>query len=253
MEAHIKGVPEALKNLTDAGAIDPVVKATVVLSESGFASIPEAVAYGEIKDDSIAGKLKGFFGAGSSSSPSDSETETEHETAARSEAPEESETAAAGNSSKEEKKKSKVEDTIVLEVETKLASIPPMSVAEKRTARDRYVDIMSWWMLDSWGSEGCVLLIRPSWPSVSERRLGILLKAISTAFATSSRTKEKRPSGSALKRRSEPLWAKSSRRHSLGFTTTVMMLQLTNTLSNVPRLSKFSSTDYEAYSDVASW
>lgn len=50
------GVADAIQNLTDAGAIDPVVKATIVLSESGFASVHDAVAYGEIKDDTIAGE-----------------------------------------------------------------------------------------------------------------------------------------------------------------------------------------------------
>jgi len=32
-----------------------VIKATVVLSESGFMSVRDALAYGEIKDDSITG------------------------------------------------------------------------------------------------------------------------------------------------------------------------------------------------------
>ena len=135
LEANIKGVAEALKNLTEAGATDPVVKATVSLSESGFASIQDAVAFGEIKDDSIAGKLKGFFGGGSSSSSSD--TESEHETAARSDAPEETAAAASSNSS-EAKEKPVVKDTIQLELDITLSSLPPMSVAEKRTARDRY-------------------------------------------------------------------------------------------------------------------
>lgn len=56
MEVEISDIPEALKNLTEAGATDPVVKATLVLSESGFVTVQDAVAYGEIKDDSIAGK-----------------------------------------------------------------------------------------------------------------------------------------------------------------------------------------------------
>lgn len=56
VQADIQGVAEAIQNLTEAGATDPVVKATVVLSDSGFASVHDAFAYGEIKDDSIAGK-----------------------------------------------------------------------------------------------------------------------------------------------------------------------------------------------------
>ncbi len=47
---------EAIKNLTEAGATDPVIKATVMLSESGFASLRDAVATGEFKDDSLTGE-----------------------------------------------------------------------------------------------------------------------------------------------------------------------------------------------------
>ena len=55
LEAEIVGVADAMVNLTEMGVVDPVVKATVTLSESGFASVTEAIAYGEIKDDSITG------------------------------------------------------------------------------------------------------------------------------------------------------------------------------------------------------
>lgn len=54
-QAQILGVSEALGNLTERGAIDSVIKVTVALSESGFAVVQDAVAYGEIKDESIAG------------------------------------------------------------------------------------------------------------------------------------------------------------------------------------------------------
>jgi hypoxia up-regulated 1 len=54
-EAEITGVEEAIGNLTERGAVDPVVKATLTLSESGFVSITDAIAFGEIKDESIAG------------------------------------------------------------------------------------------------------------------------------------------------------------------------------------------------------
>ncbi|KAI0718454.1 heat shock protein 70 family [Fomitopsis betulina] len=59
--AKISGVAEAMKNLTEAGATDLVVKATLRFSDSGFASVTDAVAYGEIKVGSLAGKLKGLF------------------------------------------------------------------------------------------------------------------------------------------------------------------------------------------------
>jgi hypoxia up-regulated 1 len=55
LEVDIVGVTDAIGNLTERGAVDPVVKATLTLSESGFVSVSEAVAYGEIKDDSITG------------------------------------------------------------------------------------------------------------------------------------------------------------------------------------------------------
>lgn len=138
IEAEISGIPEALANLTERGAIDPVVKATVLLSDSGFVSVQEAVAYGEIKDDSLAGRLKNLFGGGESSE----ETSSEQETLARSEP---SETTASETSSTPsptptlEKKASPKDNTIPLEIKVNLSSVPPMSVAEKRAARDRYV------------------------------------------------------------------------------------------------------------------
>lgn len=55
LQIQINGVAEALGNLTERGAIDPVVKLTVAVSESGFVSAKEAVAYGEVKDDSLTG------------------------------------------------------------------------------------------------------------------------------------------------------------------------------------------------------
>jgi hypoxia up-regulated 1 len=55
LEVEITGIPEAFANLTEGGAIDPVVKATVTLSESGFVSLTNAVAFGEIKDSSLGG------------------------------------------------------------------------------------------------------------------------------------------------------------------------------------------------------
>lgn len=58
LEAEIIGVAEAIGNLTERGAIDPVVKATLTLSESGFVSVSDAIAFGEIKDDSITGECE---------------------------------------------------------------------------------------------------------------------------------------------------------------------------------------------------
>ena len=55
LEAHISGVVAALANLTERGAIEPVVKATVALSESGFITVKDAHAFAEVKDDSLTG------------------------------------------------------------------------------------------------------------------------------------------------------------------------------------------------------
>ena len=57
LEAKITGVKEAFANLTENGGVDPVIKATIQLSESGFISVPEVIAYVDIKDESIAGMI----------------------------------------------------------------------------------------------------------------------------------------------------------------------------------------------------
>ena len=56
LEAELTGVQSAIANLTERGAVDPVVKATVTLSDSGFIAVKDAIAYGEVKDDSLTGK-----------------------------------------------------------------------------------------------------------------------------------------------------------------------------------------------------
>lgn len=55
LEAEIKDVKSALANLTEAGAVDPVVKATIRVSESGFVGVQEVIAYGELKREGFAG------------------------------------------------------------------------------------------------------------------------------------------------------------------------------------------------------
>jgi hypothetical protein len=42
-------IAEALANITEAGGVDPVIEATILFSESGFVSVPEAIAYAEIR------------------------------------------------------------------------------------------------------------------------------------------------------------------------------------------------------------
>lgn len=56
LDVDISGVAEAIANLTEKGVIDPTVKATVVLSESGFVSVSEVVLVGEVKE-SFTGKI----------------------------------------------------------------------------------------------------------------------------------------------------------------------------------------------------
>ena len=56
MEVEIGNVAEAIANLTERGASEPVVKATITLSESGFISVSDAIVFGDIKDDTITGE-----------------------------------------------------------------------------------------------------------------------------------------------------------------------------------------------------
>jgi hypoxia up-regulated 1 len=62
LEVELGNVTEAIANLTERGAVDPVVKATLTLSESGFISVTDAVAYGEIKDESLTGNNLIYIG-----------------------------------------------------------------------------------------------------------------------------------------------------------------------------------------------
>ncbi|KIJ47301.1 hypothetical protein M422DRAFT_249147 [Sphaerobolus stellatus SS14] len=129
---RIEGVAEALGNLTERGAIEPVIKVNVVLTESGFAIVQDAVAHGEIKDDSIAGKLKGFFG-GSSSSSEESSTETSTT---------ETSTAATPSASADKKDtKDKDLGTIKLKIDGSPLSIHPLTHDEKWSSRDRLLAI----------------------------------------------------------------------------------------------------------------
>jgi hypoxia up-regulated 1 len=61
IEVHINGVADAVVNMTEMGVTDPVIKATISLSDSGFISVSDAVAYGEIKDESLTGKFLSPF------------------------------------------------------------------------------------------------------------------------------------------------------------------------------------------------
>jgi hypoxia up-regulated 1 len=166
MEVEIGNVAEAIANLTEFGASDPVVKATITLSESGFISVSDAIAFGDIKDDTLTGewshsttftsldlffvgKLKGFFGGGSTSSdetaesaenvpPRNSETASTS-SAAASPSGTSSGDASASPSATPEKRVTPVENTIPLTIDIKFNSIPPLTVSEKKVSRNRYV------------------------------------------------------------------------------------------------------------------
>ncbi|KZT68073.1 actin-like ATPase domain-containing protein [Daedalea quercina L-15889] len=125
--AKIGGVAEAMKNLTEMGATEPVVKATLRFSDSGFVSVTDAVAYGEIKDDSLTGKLKGLF-AGKSG-------EVEEGEAAEGDQATFSVPSSAATSEQ------KAEDTITLDVQVDFPSLQPLSMAAKRTSRSRLAAI----------------------------------------------------------------------------------------------------------------
>ncbi|KAG2078423.1 actin-like ATPase domain-containing protein [Suillus decipiens] len=128
LEAKIVGIPEAIDNLVERGAIDPVIKATVVLSESGFASVGDAIAYGEIKDDSITGKLKGLFGGGGDQVPLETDVD---EGALKDEKMEKD------KKDKAKKPLGKDQSTIPLEIEVVYNSQGPLSLVAKRAARER--------------------------------------------------------------------------------------------------------------------
>ncbi|KAF8515704.1 Hsp70 protein-domain-containing protein [Hysterangium stoloniferum] len=130
-QAQITGVSEAFGNLTERGATSPVIKVTIILTESGFAVVQDAVAFGEIKDESIAGKLKGFFGgAASSETPSAEASEETSSLPAPSPTPE-----------KEKSAKEKDQSTIALNVDVAPLSIHPLTYREKQASRERLVAI----------------------------------------------------------------------------------------------------------------
>jgi len=159
LEAEIVGVAEAIANLTELGAVDPVVKATLTLSESGFVSVSNAVAFGEIKDDSISGegffekifalfililgKIKGLFVGSSSVEETSTESvenmpprETESASTTGSTPSDVPEFTPTGKTEKEDKKKKvSVDDTIALTVNTKFTTIAPMTISEKQESR----------------------------------------------------------------------------------------------------------------------
>ena len=146
-----------MANLTELGVVDPVVKATVTLSESGFVSVSDAIAYGEVKDDTLTGKLKGLFAASPAEDTttetvtnqppreSDSAPDSAHTTSSSSAGAESSSSSSSPSSSSEAtpsplaevKRNIQKEQTISLTVNTHFSSIRPMTLEEKKESRSR--------------------------------------------------------------------------------------------------------------------
>ncbi|KIK64926.1 hypothetical protein GYMLUDRAFT_39330 [Collybiopsis luxurians FD-317 M1] len=160
LDVEIFGVAEALGNLTERGATNNVIKATVQLSESGFISVTDAIATGDIKDESLTGKLKDLFGGGSSkesideetasagsetpidpestsSSSSSSSSSSASASSSGSSSSSSSESAATPSKSPAPKVSLKELGTIVLKFNSSFPTIPPMTVEQKREARSR--------------------------------------------------------------------------------------------------------------------
>ncbi|KAI0270836.1 HSP70-domain-containing protein [Russula aff. rugulosa BPL654] len=116
LDVRISGVAEAIANIAEADGIDPVIKVTILFSESGFVSM---------KDDSLAGKLKGLFG--DSSSAEDGSTSTV-------------DSSSSSSSPKTTKAPAKPKDTTIpLNVTVKFPSVAPMGLEQKREARQRLI------------------------------------------------------------------------------------------------------------------
>ncbi|KAF8154153.1 Hsp70 protein-domain-containing protein [Crassisporium funariophilum] len=135
LEVELGDVSEAIANLTELGAVDPVVKATLTLSESGFVSVSDAVAFGEIKDDSLTGKIKGLFG--STSTSTDAATESAENIPPRDSEAAPSSSSASAEASASPVPEKKVENTIPLTLNVKFTTIPPMTVEQKKASRSR--------------------------------------------------------------------------------------------------------------------
>jgi hypoxia up-regulated 1 len=152
MEVEITGVAEALGNLTERGAVDPVIKANISLSESGFVSIQDPIAFGDIKDESLlgwllsvllsntalncswAGKLKDLFTTAASPAKETQVVDGQAE--------DDSQTSISSPDSLPFFGKMLLKElgTVELESNIKYTMLGPMPAEEKRAARERYVN-----------------------------------------------------------------------------------------------------------------
>ncbi|KAF8315850.1 HSP70-domain-containing protein [Clavulina sp. PMI_390] len=137
MQVSIQDVAAAVANLTSRGATEPVVKVTVQLNENGHVAVTEAVAYGEVKDDTLTGKLKNLFGGGAA--PESAEAPDASESASASVT---SSTAAPSGTPVSDAEAKKVQkNTVPLTVQVTPLASRPMSSEEKLNARSRLVEL----------------------------------------------------------------------------------------------------------------
>ncbi|CCA66452.1 related to glucose regulated stress protein, HSP70-like [Serendipita indica DSM 11827] len=135
LEAEIIGVADAVANLTSRGAVDPLVKVSVGMSDSGMITLHDAFVYGEVKEETVVGKLKNLFGGSSSSSSSASD---HGETATV------SEPSSSSTASSEEPTTTEVKSTpsqVPLEIATTYLSIIPYTADEISEARKRLIAV----------------------------------------------------------------------------------------------------------------
>ncbi|KAF8594971.1 actin-like ATPase domain-containing protein [Ceratobasidium sp. AG-I] len=122
---EISGVEAAFTNLTERGASDAAVKLTLLYSESGLASVVEASVTGTVKDDSLTGKIKNFFGGSSTTTATESTSTTD---------------AAAAEETKPAEPVERVE-SIALELKVEPVTVVPLTREEKSKARTRLIKL----------------------------------------------------------------------------------------------------------------
>lgn len=125
LNTELLGVSDAIANLTSKGATDPHVRVQVELTENGIVAIQDAYAYGEVKEESIAGKIKNMFGGSSSSTDTATDTETATESAEASEPTQVKMTP----------------HTIPLDINTKYMGVVPYTPEEVTASRKRIIAV----------------------------------------------------------------------------------------------------------------
>lgn len=157
----IPKIDVGLKNLTDRGAEEPVVKFDISLDENGLIKIHQVFAWGEVpveEDDSLtgalcllsyvkalldidawfsySGKIKNFFGGGSSSSETTTSAESSETGTSTSSAP--VETPTAGSKAKVDPK-TDPKNIVALDYSYKHLNVLPYTAEQKLESKAKYV------------------------------------------------------------------------------------------------------------------